>query len=285
MVSLKAIFRCLKCFSLSALFLSVCTFSYAVVDTNIDVNLELKPGLNEDLLLCATGLKKCCVDGKMTCVDESTKLCLTSCAAIIDPIETCGTSGQVQYKPSGSCGTTSRTCCSGGTWSDWDKECPKTCDSSTKPITSQSCGTNGTQTRSVTCDTSTGKWVEGVWGTCKEQVCTPGEVEPCPTNCYQRRTCNSAGTAWSSCACENKDEIWNVTMNYKNTVQSTMTCEAHCCCDGDTPVANVYNKYLNKNAGTGCRGKNGKLEYYCGCKERDSGNQTYYTGTQSQCLR
>ena len=199
-------------------------------------------------------------------------------------LEDC-TKGEVQYKPSGSCGTTSRTCCGLGSWSDWGKECPKTCDSSTKPITSRSCGTNGTQTRSVTCDTSTGTWVEGAWGTCKEQVCTPGEVGPCPTNCYQRRTCNASGTAWSSCACENKNEIWNVTMNYKNTVQSTMTCEAHCCCDGDIPVTNVYNKYLNKNAGTGCRGKNGNLEYYCGCKERDSGYQTGYTGTQSQCLR
>ena len=286
MVSLKAICRCLKSFSLSALFLSVYTFSYAVVDTNIDVNLELKPDLNEDLLLCATGLKKCCVDGKMKCVDESTKLCLTSCGAIIDPIETCGTSGQVQYKPSGLCGTTSRTCCGLDSWSDWGKECPKTCDSSTKPITSRSCGTNGTQTRSVTCDTSTGTWVEGAWGTCKEQVCTPGEVGPCPTNCYQRRTCNASGTAWSSCACENKNEIWNVTMNYKNTVQSTMTCEAHCCCEGDMPVTNVYNKYLNKNAGTGCLGENGTFEYYCACKEKGSVSQTSgYTGTQSQCLR
>ena len=202
----------------------------------------------------------------------------------IDPIVEECTSGQTQYKPSGTCGTSSRTCCSSGSWSGWDAACPKTCDG-TKPITSRSCGTNGTQTRSVTCDTSTGTWVEGAWGTCKEQVCTPGEVGPCPTNCYQRRTCNASGTAWSSCACENKDEIWNVTMNYKNTVQSTMTCEAHCCCDGDIPVPNVYNKYLNKNAGTGCRGKNGNLEYYCGCKERDSGYQTVYTGTQSQCLR
>ncbi len=199
-------------------------------------------------------------------------------------IESCN-KGDVQYKPSGSCGTASRTCCGDlDGWSDWDKECPKTCDGK-KPITSRSCGTNGTQTRIVTCDTSTGKWVEGNWGPCKEQVCTPGEVGPCPTNCYQRRTCNSAGTDWGSCYCENKDEIWNVTMNYKNTVQSTMTCEAHCCCDGDRPVTNMYNKYLNKNAGTGCIGKNGQAKYYCGCKEKKSGNQTYYTGTYSECLR
>ena len=34
-------------------------------------------------------------------------------------------SGQVQYKASGSCGTSSRKCCSGLKWSDWDKECPE----------------------------------------------------------------------------------------------------------------------------------------------------------------
>ncbi len=273
MVSLKTIFGRLKYLLLFVLFLSAGSFAFASLDS--------------DLLLCRKGYKKCCVNGTMTCVDENDtnyKFCLISCGTIIDPIETCGTSGQVQYKPSGSCGTTSRTCCSSGSWSDWDKECPKTCDGK-KPTTSQSCGTNGTQTRIVTCDTSTGKWVEGNWGPCKEQVCTPGEVGPCPTNCYQRRTCNSAGTDWGSCYCENKDEIWNVTMNYKNTVQSTMTCEAHCCCDGDRPVTNMYNKYLNKNAGTGCIGKNGQAKYYCGCKEKKSGNQTYYTGTYSECLR
>ncbi len=277
MVSLKAIFRCLKRFSLSVLFISAYGFSFAVVD-----GITLGDGFK---VLCPSGQKSCCINGKMTCVDESTKFCLTSCATEeIDPIETCGTSGQVQYKPSGSCGTTSRTCCSSGTWSGWDKECPKTCDG-TKPITSQPCGTNGTQTRSVTCDTSTGKWVEGAWGTCKEQVCTPGEVEPCPTNCYQRRTCNAAGTAWSSCACENKDEIWRITITYQNVTQSSNTCEAHCCCEGETPISNMYNKYLGQNVGTGCIGKNGKAEYYCACKERDSGYQTVYTGTQSQCLR
>ena len=202
----------------------------------------------------------------------------------IDPIETC-TSGAVQYKPSGTCGTSSRTCCSSGSWSGWDAACPKTCDG-TKPITSRSCGTNGTQTRSVTCDTSTGKWVEGAWGTCKEQVCTPGEVGPCPTNCYQRRTCNADGTAWSSCACENNDEIWRITMTYQNVTQSSNTCEAHCCCSGDTPVSNVYNKYLGKNLGTGCLGENGTYEYYCACQEKGSSSPSSgYTGTQSQCLR
>ena len=277
MVSLKTIFKCYKVFFvLTSFFILGGTLqSFAAVDLTT--------------VLCRDGYKKCCVDGVLTCVDEDDtnyKYCLTTCGnnIIIDPIETC-TSGAVQYKPSGTCGTSSRTCCSSGSWSGWDAACPKTCDG-TKPITSRSCGTNGTQSRSVTCNTSTGEWVEGAWGTCEEQVCTPGEVEPCPTNCYQRRTCNADGTAWSSCACENNDEIWRITMTYQNVTQSSNTCEAHCCCSGDTPVSNVYNKNLGKNLGTGCLGENGTYEYYCACQEKGSSSPSSgYTGTQSQCLR
>ena len=40
-------------------------------------------------------------------------------------------SGNVQYKANGECGTSERTCCSDGTWSDWDKSCIKeACDTS-----------------------------------------------------------------------------------------------------------------------------------------------------------
>lgn len=275
MVGLKRIFRRLMHVSLFAMSALAGSFSYAL-DLNTDLPIK-----------CLLGYKACCVDGVMTCVDENDstyKICLTSCASSdVELLEDCTTKGEIQYKPNGDCGTASRTCC-GLTWSGWDKECPKTCDD-TKPITSQSCGTNGTQTRSVTCDTATGEWTKGSWSACVEKVCTPGEVEPCPTNCYQRRTCNSAGTAWSSCACENQDEIWRITITYQNVTQSSNTCEAHCCCEGETPVSNMYNKYLNKNVGTGCLGTNGSAEYYCACKERDSGNQTGYTGTQTQCLR
>ena len=42
---------------------------------------------------------------------------------IIGPIESECTSGQTQYQPKGDCGTSSRSCCSDGTWSDWDGEC------------------------------------------------------------------------------------------------------------------------------------------------------------------
>ena len=42
---------------------------------------------------------------------------------IIGPIESECTSGQTQYQPKGDCGTSSRNCCSDGTWSDWDGEC------------------------------------------------------------------------------------------------------------------------------------------------------------------
>lgn len=38
--------------------------------------------------------------------------------------ETCSSVGQIQYKVNGTCGTSSRSCCSTGEWSEWDKECP-----------------------------------------------------------------------------------------------------------------------------------------------------------------
>lgn len=40
------------------------------------------------------------------------------------------------------------------------------CSSSPRPSSFQKCNVCGTQTRSVTCDTSTGQWVTGEWSTC-----------------------------------------------------------------------------------------------------------------------
>ena len=109
MVSLQRIFGCLKSLALLAMLLSVSKLAFALEDVEF---------INSGLTLCRSGQKACCVNGEMTCVDESTKLCLTSCPEIFVTTDPC-TNGQVQYKPSGSCGTTSRTCCSNGTWSDW----------------------------------------------------------------------------------------------------------------------------------------------------------------------
>lgn len=130
----------------------------------------------------------------------------------ITPIETC-TSGQKQYKPKGDCETSTRTCCSNGTWSDWDDICPTTmsCSASSKPATSQSCttssGASGTQTRTVTCNTSTGKWTTGSWSTCKcSKTCTGSDIldegtcQCCWLSCYLFA---SRGATAGACNCKN----------------------------------------------------------------------------------
>ncbi len=52
------------------------------------------------------------------------------------------------------------------------------CSNASKPVASQSCGNCGTQTRSVSCDTSTGDWVTGSWSSCSGQgVCSAGATK------------------------------------------------------------------------------------------------------------
>ena len=93
--------------------------------------------------------------------------------------ESCSSSGSVQYKPNGSCGTSQRTCCASGNWSAWGAECTgsdncasgecwtgSTCAS--KPPAPCSC-TNGTCTRTWTC--THGKGWSYTDGTC---VCNKG---------------------------------------------------------------------------------------------------------------
>ena len=250
MVSLKKIFGCLKVLSLFILFLSAGRLSFAV-------------DLNPDLLLCRTGYKACCVDGVMKCVEDSVKLCLSSCGTPDIDIETC-TAGDIQYKPSGSCGTSERKCCSGGTWSGWDSECPKTCDNKSKPITYQTCtasnGKRGTQTRTVTCNTSTGTWTTGSWGTCVAPECSFGETKVCPSNNKQVLTCLSTGKWSSTCSCEGGRgggkvycQGMPITTAESNTcyhgIWSDETCSGICCCAGDIPK-------LMSTGYPGCWGRN-----------------------------
>ncbi len=55
--------------------------------------------------------------------------CLFACISL-GRAESCSVAGQVQYKTSGSCGTSERTCCATtGEWSDWGGSCPS-CSSS-----------------------------------------------------------------------------------------------------------------------------------------------------------
>ena len=137
---------------------------------------------------CTSSQAPCCKGKKMSCCPhpgyengKELSYDLSECMETITPIDPDGpividpiypivkecTSGQKEYKPSGSCGTSERTCCSDGTWSDWDALCriTTTCPISSKPKTSQTCY-GGYQRRSVTCNKSTGKWETGSWGNC-----------------------------------------------------------------------------------------------------------------------
>jgi len=79
--------------------------------------------------------------------------------------------------------------------------------SGTQPASSQICPTGcGTQTRSVTCNSSTGQWVAGNWsGTCTSPTQTQPTTQSCGSGGTQTRSCTascSGGTcgAWSTCS-------------------------------------------------------------------------------------
>ncbi len=120
----------------------------------------------------------------------------------------CWTATQTQptTQSCGNSGTQTRTCtptCTGGTCGGWGACTGQTCPSSTKPATSQACGNCGTQTRTVTCDTNTGNWTTGSWGTCGGQgVCAVGATQTC--NGTGTQTCSSS-CAWGNCSVINCD--------------------------------------------------------------------------------
>ncbi len=249
MVSLKTIFRRLKSIALSALFVSVSVLSsFAAVDLDKDLELD------GDLLFCLSGQKKCCIGGKMQCVDENdSNLCLTSCER---PVLKC-TPGDVEYKPKGDCGTSTRTCCADVSWSGWDESCPdasscganecwngRKCEA--KGPTSRDCSSSvanassGTQTRTATCNSGKG-WSYGSWtGTC---TCYTGYtwksgscVFPCTsderlityadgTYCCEFKTCGetTSNGLVSKCKCTAGDlvgyryESWGPTCHLKDS--------------------------------------------------------------------
>ena len=122
--------------------------------------------------------------------------------------ETCGCSaGAVEYKPKGECGTSTRTCCGGVSWSEWDEACPS-CSSSqcwngstcvNKEAVSRSCSGNvanaagGTQTRTATCTNGSG-WSYGSWtGTC---TCNTGYSWSSSSNKCLKGGCDTSGMEW-----------------------------------------------------------------------------------------
>ncbi|MBQ9971292.1 MAG: type II secretion system protein, partial [Elusimicrobiaceae bacterium] len=111
-----------------------------------------------------------------------------SACSISEACECTGTKPTTSQVCNG-CGTQTRSVScdtSSGQWiaTGWGScsktlaECiDKSCDESLKPMASQDCGYCGTQTRSVTCDTSTGTWTTGGWTKCNQPstaVCEAG---------------------------------------------------------------------------------------------------------------
>ena len=161
MVSLNRVF----CLKFIFLFVLLSLFAYKTCSA-----LDLVGDLRPTAWLCLKGQTQCCVNGvKSCCEDNGTVYDTTSCSC---------TAGKVEYKYTAkgcSYDTDKRTCCSDGSWSAWNESCPvsKTCSASTKPSTSITC-LGGKKYRSVTCNTSTGEWQTGAWGSCD---CSDPEYE------------------------------------------------------------------------------------------------------------
>lgn len=193
------------------------------------------------------------------------------------------TAGQKQYQISG-CSQQTNTCCSfsqgGPGWSGWGGQC---C-TSTKPATFQSCTTNGTtgsQTRTVTCNFTTGSWSTGSWGSC---LCSSGATTTsgCSTYAsgkYKVKTCSASGY-WSSCQCP--ESTGNGKINGKpycegtpreapvnlkvdeldnscwHGIWSDTKCTGICCCAGHTPSLDSYGNPQCK--------KNNRIQGACVCQ-------------------
>ncbi len=189
-------------------------------------------------------------------------------------IELC-TKGTVQYKPSGSCGTTSRTCCSSRTWSEWGEKC---CDG-VKPVTSQECtasnGKTGTQTRTVTCNSSTGSWEPGAWSVCNAPECSEGETKVCPSNSYQVIKCLSTGKWSSSCSCANPGDgkvycqgmARPMGVPCYHGIWSEESCSGMCCCLEDVPVLMIGR---GGKKWPQCSTSKGGMAYSCVCQYKGS---------------
>ena len=116
---------------------------------------------------------------------------------------------------------------------DEEEELVKACDTG-----------NGTQTRTKTCDTATGKWTYSDWddSACKaESVCVAGEKKdevrkPCGPKTWQE--CNEDGSGWEnredaalttvekeSCACDEAQELAQPCETGNGTQTRTKTCD------------------------------------------------------------
>ena len=134
-------------------------------------------------------------------------------------------------------GTQTRVCdTTTGTWGAWgscsiadDCEC-----TGTKPDTSRSCNGCGTQTRSVTCNTSTGSWTTGSWGSCSKTA------DECSSS--------SGGSSGSG-----KDEICNVDFS----TSAYMNRWDYCCANESTSNTKCYRTCSSSSSSPNFDGSSG----------------------------
>ena len=127
----------------------------------------------------------------------------------LKPIQTC-TPGTVEYKPEGSCDTTSRKCCGGsgllGFWSEWGEGCTfGECDPNSKPrlcyVENGSCTIKDCNcvsgkwecTKNIICDS--GYILNG--GVCKSMQIIPPSQNCLNKACNTNVDCSLCGNGWS----------------------------------------------------------------------------------------
>ncbi|MDR0734138.1 MAG: prepilin-type N-terminal cleavage/methylation domain-containing protein, partial [Elusimicrobiota bacterium] len=217
------------------------------VQNSVDCPVDSKPTESEE---CSSG---CGTQSRTVTCDTSTGTWETT-----GWTETCGSKSQTN-ETSTECsslgkgytgGTATRSCtesCDGGSCGEWDEtSCTTSCDEEDKPQESQVCGCNneGTQTRSVTCDTITGNWNDPEsWGACSisDECECPGDANVACGNCGTRtRTCNTATGEWNDdgactgggeCEAGTQEEIEETIIDCNGdtfTIPWSRTCGSSC---------------------------------------------------------
>lgn len=127
-------------------------------------------------------------------------------------------SKEEKYTASGcSYSTQTRTCCSNGKWSEWDKACSSSSIQCTGN-SSETCEVCGTRTR--TCNTSTGQW--SAWSSCVKPTCEWGGIEGGVSAMTEDEIAAEFGDyVWissprGSCSCEQKNKTGLVNRGTQN---------------------------------------------------------------------
>ena len=168
------------------------------------------------------------------------------------------TQTQVTSRSCGNGGTQTRSCtasCSGGTCGEWGPCTGQTCPASSKPALSETCGNCGSRSRTVTCDSNTGNWVSGAWGSCSgEGVCAVGATQSCGNGGTQ--TCTSS-CAWPS-TCNEPACPASCSDGFSRTSATTGNFATCCTCPSPKTVT-------TKSGGCDVTGNCQADKMVCGC--------------------